>query len=397
MNGSINRTMKLLSGVLILILLAACGGGGDGGTTVTSMGSLSVSLTDSSTEDYQAVYVTIDRVEVHSDSGSWQTVATPGTTYNLLELVNNVREDLGIAFLDSGHYTQLRMILGDQPDGGLNILGLHHQFANYLIDLTDTIHELKVPSGLRTGIKVVQGFDINENQTTELILDFDAAKSIVIAGNSGMHLLKPTIKLLRTVDAAIVTGLVSDAGSGPPVIGIEGALISAQVDNRVTSDAKDRVSVERSTIAAADDDQTAEIETGRYALLLPAGDYNLVAYFTGFEPLCHEISLAAGSTTADADFSLTAALTGTVQGTVDIIGAVADQHVTIDFRQAGLCTVLTKVVSVKTVEVENGGSYSVELPAGTYQVVSSTPGKATQSMDVIVTHNVTTQHNLAFP
>jgi len=386
------------SGMMILAGLAACGGSGGGSdSSVVTMGNLSTSLTDSSTEDYRAIYVTVDRVEVQKDGDTgWKVVANPDTTYNLLDLVNGVREELDIVPLESGHYNQLRLIIGSQADAGNNILMTPHPKANYLIDQTDQVHELKIPSGLQTGIKIVHGFDISENQTTELILDFDAMKSVVKAGNSGMHLLKPTIKVLQTVESAIVAGLVSDAGSGPPEVGIEGALVSAQVDNGLTADAKDRVEVERSTIAAGDDDQTAEDETGAYTLFLPAGTYNLVAYSTGFEPICRAISLTAGTTTEDEDFSLVAADTGTIQGAVTISGASPDQHVTLDFRRSGDCADITQVISVKSIQVENGGSYAVELPADTYQVVSSTPGKTTQSVDVIVTHNAISQLSPGF-
>lgn len=374
------------------VLLAACGGG-DGGTNVVTQGTLNLSLTDSATEDYQAVYVTIDEVEVHSDAGGWQTVATPKGTFNLLELVNGVRENLGVTFLDSGQYTQLRLLLGATADAGLNILTNPHPFANYLIDQANNALELKIPPAK---IMIVHGFDISENQTTELILDFDAMKSVVKAGNSGKHLLKPTIKVLGLKEAAIVSGLVSDG-----VNGIEGALISTQIfNNDLSLDAAERVQVERSTIAAADDATTAtEDETGEYQLFLPAGSYNLLVLSTGFEPLCRSVNLVAGMQTTE-NFFLTATQTGTVSGTVEIVTdtVAEDQHITIDFRQAGLCFDPTAIVNVKTIQVaeNNRGTYSVALPAGIYQAVASTEGQTTQITSVIVSQNATTAYNVAF-
>jgi hypothetical protein len=73
----------------------------------------------------------------------------------------------------------MRLILADQPDNSSNTLDASHPYANYLIDIDDNYKELKVPSGLQTGIKIVKGFAIVASQATELILDFDAAKSVV--------------------------------------------------------------------------------------------------------------------------------------------------------------------------------------------------------------------------
>jgi hypothetical protein len=95
---------SLFLGCLAGFVVAACGGGGSSGG---DQGTLKTSLTDASTDTYRAVYVTIARVDVHlggdDGEGNWQTVAEPNKTYNLLGLVNGVRETLGLASLDTGH------------------------------------------------------------------------------------------------------------------------------------------------------------------------------------------------------------------------------------------------------------------------------------------------------
>ena len=142
-----------LIGVIFLslflgIFMTACGGGG--GTSGGGSGTLTTMLTDSATAEYKAVYVTVASVQVHSAGGQWETVATPNKTYNLLDLVNGVRETLGVDTLAAGHYTQMRIIMGETPDSSLNILSTLHPFANYVIDPGDVVHELKVPSGNQT-------------------------------------------------------------------------------------------------------------------------------------------------------------------------------------------------------------------------------------------------------
>jgi len=134
--------------------------------------------------------VTITEVQVHqpgtneNNQRNWYSVDMPRTpmTVNLLDLVNGVREDLGLVDLEAGAYTQMRLIIGTAPESGaINILSQAHPYANYVVDLNDVYHELKVPSGSQSGFKIVGGFEINANSTTELILDFDANRSVVVA------------------------------------------------------------------------------------------------------------------------------------------------------------------------------------------------------------------------
>ena len=211
--------MKLMKtfgmGLLFMgsMALFACGGGGGGSSDgATGTGTLSLGLTDSSTDKYQAVYVTVDEVQVKSNDVStkqddnWQPVASPMRTYNLLNLVNGVTEILGEKELVAGHYNQIRLILGETPESKNNILGHAHPYANYLIlnDLSDTVKSLKVPSGFQTGIKLVHQFEVKQGEDLELILDFDACRSVVRASNGNKYILKPTIKVTGTLNKSIV-------------------------------------------------------------------------------------------------------------------------------------------------------------------------------------------------
>lgn len=364
-----NKLVKSLAVTpLAALFLWGCGSSSGGN------GTLSVDLTDASTDQYQAVYVTVEAIGVHMSGDvedSWETVGTPNKTYDLLQLVNGVRETLGIADLPAGRYTQMRLILGDTPDSSINILSLAHPFANYVIDLDGNAHELKVPSGMQTGIKIVQGFDINENSTTELVLDFDAGASVVIAGNSGQYLLKPTIKVLNTREASIINGVVTNSSDDSLV---EGALVSAQVYNAAAADAKDKVEIQASTITN---------ESGEFSLFLSPGTYNLVFYKQGFLAFVTKITVAAGEV-ATQDASLDTATTGTLSGTASTSGGDPEAFVTLSFRQDVTIEGNAEQIEFTSLNVANGGAYSVTLPEGAVTVVGSSFSEATQTVNSTV-------------
>jgi hypothetical protein len=361
-----SRLSNLIGVLFLLSILSACGSGGSSSSaTGTGTGTLSTSLTDSTTADYKAVYVTVLEVQVHRNTNSgkkWQVVASPEETYNLLELVNGVREHLGLADLPQGHYTQMRLLLGPDPlpAAGINILSEPHPYPHYFIDHSDNYHELKVPSGYQTGIKMVSGFEINANQTTEVTLDFDALESIVQAGSSGQCLLKPVIRVLDDLqDYSIVSGIVETRGA--TITGLEGVLVSAQVHNPDATDPKDEVIVRARTVTD---------ESGHYKLFVRPGNYHIVAYLDGYGPSCEMID-AESDNTYTQDFTLDTVTQGYVSGDVVITGGGPDQHVTISFRRSAPCDA-TAQIEVKSVNVLTGGNYNESLPLERYTAVIST-------------------------
>ncbi len=363
---------------MFILILAACGAEIDTGT-------LSLSLSDTTTTEYSAVYVTIEKVQVHKDGGgSWQVVASPNKTYNLLALVNGATEQLGITELETAHYTQMRLIIGESPDDTISLLSKSHPYANYIIDNADTYYELKIPSGLQTGIKIVHGFDINENQTTELILDFDALRSIVRAGNSGQWLLKPTIKVLDTNECSIVSGEIVDE-NGDPLDPLEGVLVSAQIYDPVADDIKDKVIIQTSTVTD---------EIGLYTIFMQPGTYNIVAYKDGYSPACSHLIAEPDTTYNTEDFSLTEASTGTVSGEVSIPGADPEQHVTLSFRQLAQCD--GEDIEVKSLNIANNTEYSLSLPEGAYSAIASTYGKETQTDGIGIIRDTETPLDISF-
>ena len=360
------KEIKMTSWILLVLSIFILAGCGDTPTSGGDNGTISLNLMDATTDDYRAVYVTIDKIKAHrEDDNGWVTVASPQKTYNLLELVNGIMETLGITDIEPGRYSQLRLFLGIEPDDGLNLLGNIHDFANYVIDKDDEIHELKVPSAFKSGVKLVREFEIVAGLTVDLVLDFDASASIVKSGNSGQLLLKPTIKVINMLNNAIASGIVSDVQQN----GLEGARVSAQIFNQYASDEKDSVSAYTSTITATDDEDN---NAGEYLLYLPPGTYNMVAYKLGFAPECRQITTALDDVLTE-HFELEEATSGSVSGSVTVDGAVEGHSAQISFRQ--LCG--SDYIEVASLNVTDDTGYNILLPEGDYLVVASTDGMDT--------------------
>lgn len=385
MNSCVSKIRSLSLLAFLLSGFIACGVGGDAGR-------LSLGLTDKPTDDYQAVYVTIKEVAVHAaddPEDSWTTVASPNKTYNLMALANGVRAKLGIASLDAGHYTQLRLIIGEDSDGGVNILGNVHPSANYVIDADDGTHDLKVPSGLQTGVKLVQGFDINENSTTELTFDFDASRSVVVAGKSEKYLLKPTIQVIDTEVATVINGIVTHVDDGP----LAGAHVSIQVYVDQPDPQIDDVVVKSSTYTD---------DTGAYKFFFEVDEpttFNLVATLENFATSWKQIVDAENGTAYTENFPLVPAVFGTVD--ITIANANPDTPVILSFRQISTLAG-TPVVEVKSVNFLNGSYptdplYQVALPVGDYTVVASTTGKSSMELPLSVTQTPNAKLNVSFP
>jgi hypothetical protein len=310
MTGSAHTPLRrLLAAFALLALLlglASCGGGGSsgggggiGGTgSPSTLGTVNFALTDAPACGYDAVNVTIERVRVHasnsaaeSDSGWSEVVLQPARRVNLLDLTNGVLVDLGQTRLPAGKYTQLRLVLG--TNGGATPL------ANSVVPSGGVETALTTPSAAQSGIKVDLDLDVAEGQTADVVLDFDACKSVVRRGNSGAYNLKPR-----------VTAISVTAGAGQRVVGYLAPAIA-----RPTT----QVSVQTAGVPVK---STVPDGTGTFVLYpVPPGTYDLVVTSAG-----HVTALVTGvtvSASTQTDVNSTAARidppsapTRTVSGTV---------------------------------------------------------------------------------
>jgi hypothetical protein len=158
-------------------------GESSGGTT-TAFGSLKVMLKDKPVDDAEHVWVTISNLVVHmADPDEFIEISNEEQKFDLLWLRDNTAV-LDVSTLEVGHYNQIR---ADVVEGSIVFLEDDGRGG-----FEEKTYDLKIPSG---EIKVPVQFYIQENGTTEVVLDFDAEKSVKITkqGKQDIYKLRPVV------------------------------------------------------------------------------------------------------------------------------------------------------------------------------------------------------------
>ncbi|MGV3497408.1 MAG: DUF4382 domain-containing protein [Hydrogenophaga sp.] len=241
------NTGKALLLTALLGVLAACGGGGGS----AGEGTLRVALTDNPACGYSEVVVTVREVRVHQndapdDDAGWRSIPVdPPLTIDLLDYTNGALLDLGQTQVPAGNYTKLRLVLSPNTGALAD--------RNWIVlSGSSTRVPLKTPSGQQSGLKINTNLDVQTGGLTDVVIDFDACKSVVMAGNSGRYLLKPVLRTLPRVETGVV-GEVSVAAAAA------GASVSLQ-QNGV---------VRRATVADANGNfKLQPVEPGTYTLVV---------------------------------------------------------------------------------------------------------------------------------
>jgi len=218
----LSKHAKLALGGLLAAGLAACGGG-DGSTSVAGSGTLRLALTDAPACGYDAVNVTVQKIRVNQNSGAgdndtgWsEIVLNPAKRMDLLKLTNGVLDELGQTPLPTGKYTQLRLVLAENDNA--------RPLANSVVPTGSAEVALKTPSGQQSGVKTNINIDIAANKMADFVLDFDACKSVVVAGGSGQYLLKPVVTVIPRYVSG-VAGFVNTATANTSVSLQQGGVV----------------------------------------------------------------------------------------------------------------------------------------------------------------------------
>jgi len=384
------RSARPLLASLAVLAAAATAIGPGCSSSSSSPARLSVKLVDGP-GDFKAVTLHVLRVEI-MDGGGFTTLATPDVTVDLLSLTGGVSATLvDGATLPAGHYGQLRLVLG----------------SGNTVTLADgSVHDLTVPSGLQSGVKLVTSFDVVEGTTRDVFIDFDARRSIFVhsAGASQKWILRPVVRAVDRLATGSIHGTLTDAATAAP---LPGATVTAQ-----TLDTAGAPAVIRSTV-------TGDDGTYRLDLLPVGGTFHVVSQpeTAAGETTASYLARASGPiaiTAADATPTYDAAFTsvaetGALAGAITPAASDASADL-ISLRQpldAGGTPATFEVRAVTATVAASAESYqALRLPAGGYTALATRRTvdasgaevlAATPAVAATVVAGATATADLAFP
>jgi hypothetical protein len=178
------------------------GRGGDITALQAKPSSLSISITDAVIDSAQKVSVQFTSISIQPEVGDpiEYTFESP-QNIDLLSLQGTVFANLmSEQTIPVGTYESIRLHVNASKDG----------VNDTYIQLDDgSEHELFIPSGSQSGLKINSGFELGEEQDLHLMIDFDLRKSVVLSNDE--YKLRPTLRMVNMDDVQHISGSIDAA------------------------------------------------------------------------------------------------------------------------------------------------------------------------------------------
>ncbi|WP_026179790.1 DUF4382 domain-containing protein [Hahella ganghwensis] len=173
--------------LMAVIVLSGCGGGETETLSrdTTGTGRFVLEVTDAPLDDAAKVVLSYSGVEIKPVEGSVISFDfEESKSIDLIEVTRNgIPAELLSESIPEGDYSWFRIKVDAQTDGNPD---------SYIKLRSGATHELHIPSGSESGLKVNAPFTMVRNSGYGFLVDFDLRKSIVEAG--GEYFLKPVLR-----------------------------------------------------------------------------------------------------------------------------------------------------------------------------------------------------------
>lgn len=145
---------------------------------------------------YDAVNIDLKSVEITGNDGKAVTLNVHPGIYNLLNFSNGLDTLIAFGNLENPKVQQIRLILG----------------PNNTIVVNNISYPLSTPSAEQSGLKLQVNETLQAGVMYNILLDFDANKSIVQTGN-GAYKLKPVIRTIQVATSGSIKGKITPIGT----------------------------------------------------------------------------------------------------------------------------------------------------------------------------------------
>jgi len=173
---SMKESLKMLFVLALSFSLFQCNNDDNGSDTME--GEVMLEITDAPIDDpnVEAVFVTVSEVKI---DGKTYEGFYGKQTIDIKALQNGKTEVLGLGNLEAGSYNNISLVLDYDSDASGSSPGC------YVLTSDQSKIDLNAGSSMTQEIVVKQGdFEVTDNQTSEIVLDFDLRKAIRYEGNN---------------------------------------------------------------------------------------------------------------------------------------------------------------------------------------------------------------------
>ncbi len=154
---------------------------------------------------YDSVILNVEAIQILTNKGT--TSLAVNSAFDILMYRNGKDTLIASQDIPSGKIQEVRLIVGATRN-------------RVVVD--GQSHVLTTPSGQSSGVKIKVHEELIEGVAYTMLLDFDAASSIVKTGN-GSYILKPVIRAIPVGVSGAITGEISPIYSSPIVFAINGS------------------------------------------------------------------------------------------------------------------------------------------------------------------------------
>ncbi len=276
-----NLLLKSFKGITFLCLFAAlmvsCGE--DEATTITpttptieATGKVNIEITDAPSDDpnIKGIFVTVAEVKI--DGKTFEGFKGK-TTIELSAYHSGKTEALGLADLETGSYNNITLVLDYEKDASGNSPGC------YALTQDDQKESLATDNETTAELKVAKNFTIEENETTNLVIDFDLRKAIESEGESNYNFvanadLAASLRVVEKSETGNVKGKGDADYNNSEKIVVYAYAKGSYQESEMNSESKFKNAITSAEITSNNEFTLAFLEEGEYELVFSSYEDN---------------------------------------------------------------------------------------------------------------------------